>query len=226
MVFNQLSTDIQITWHISEGDVVSSDTLLCELEGPARELLTGERTAMNFLQTLSGTASAAQRFAAAIADTSTVILDTRKTLPGLRQAQKYAVKTGGAENHRIGLYDGILIKENHILAAGGILHAVQAAIHEGSSALIQVEVESLEEVRAAIDAGADRLLLDNFGPDDMRSAVELRNELNTDVGLEASGNITLANVHEVAATGVDFISVGALTKDVRAIDLSMRFEML
>lgn len=221
-----MSPDIKITWHISEGDAVTPDTLLCELSGPARALLTGERTAMNFLQTLSATATIAHQYARAVNDTKTVILDTRKTLPGLRQAQKYAVRTGGAENHRIGLYDGILIKENHIVAAGGISHAVQAAIHEGSSALIQVEVESLEEVRAAIDAGADRLLLDNFGPDDMRSAVELRNELNSDVGLEASGNITLKNVHDVAATGVDFISVGALTKDVRAIDLSMRFEML
>ena len=226
MVFAELSTEIKIEWLVAEGDIISASSTLCELSGPADALLTGERTAMNFLQTLSGTATTARKFVDAVAATDTVILDTRKTLPGLRLAQKYAVRTGGAQNHRTGLYDGILIKENHIIACGGIDDAVKAALQQNNSVLIEVEVESLDEARAAINAGAQRLLLDNFSRNDMRAAVLLRNELNQQVGLEASGNVTLSTVHDIASTGVDFISIGLLTKDVHAIDLSMRFEML
>lgn len=226
MVFAELSTEIKIEWLVAEGDIISASSTLCELSGPADALLTGERTAMNFLQTLSGTATTARKFVDAVAATDTVILDTRKTLPGLRLAQKYAVRTGGAQNHRTGLYDGILIKENHIIACGGINNAVKEALQQNNSVLIEVEVESLDEARAAINAGAQRLLLDNFSLNDMRAAVLLRNELNQQVGLEASGNVTLSTVHDIASTGVDFISIGLLTKDVHAIDLSMRFEML
>ena len=226
MVFAELSTEIEIEWLVTEGDIISANSTLCELSGPADALLTGERTAMNFLQTLSGTATTARKFVDAVAATDTVILDTRKTLPGLRLAQKYAVRTGGAQNHRTGLYDGILIKENHIVACGGIDGAVKAALQQNNSVLIEVEVESLDEARAAINAGAQRLLLDNLSLNDMRAAVLLRNELNQQVGLEASGNVTLSTVHDIASTGVDFISIGLLTKDVHAIDLSMRFEML
>jgi nicotinate-nucleotide pyrophosphorylase (carboxylating) len=189
-------------------------------------MLTGERTAMNFLQTLSGTATTSWAFADAVTNTATVILDTRKTLPGLRLAQKYAVRVGGVQNHRTGLYDGVLIKENHIFACGGIDEAVAAALEQDSGVLIEVEVESPDEARTAIEAGAQRLLLDNFSPNEVRATVELRDQLNKDVALEASGNVTLNSVHDIAATGVDFISVGLLTKDVRSIDLSMRFEML
>jgi nicotinate-nucleotide pyrophosphorylase (carboxylating) len=225
-VFAVLSSEIEIEWHITEGDVVAPGNTLCELSGPARALLSGERTAMNFLQTLSGTATTARNFVDAVADTGCTILDTRKTLPGLRLAQKYAVRTGGAANHRSGLYDGILIKENHIVACGGIDNAVREALQQNNSVLIEVEVESLDEARAAINAGAQRLLLDNFSLIQMRAAVALRNELKLQVGLEASGNVTLSTVHEIAGTGVDFISIGLLTKDVHAIDLSMRFEMI
>lgn len=225
-VFAELSAATQINWNLAEGDVVSPGATLCSIEGPARAILSGERTAMNFLQTLSGTATTARKFVDAVSDTDTVILDTRKTLPGLRLAQKYAVRTGGAQNHRTGLYDGILIKENHIVACGGINNAVKEALQQNNTVLIEVEVESLDEARAAINAGAQRLLLDNFSLNEMRAAVLLRNELKQQVGLEASGNVTLSTVHDIASTGVDFISIGLLTKDVHAIDLSMRFEML
>ncbi len=225
-VFATLDDAIEINWHVREGDLVSANTVLCELRGSARAMLTGERTAMNFLQMLSGTATTSWAFADAVANTATLILDTRKTLPGLRLAQKYAVRVGGAQNHRIGLYDGILIKENHIVASGGIDGAVAAALEQDSGVLIEVEVESLDEARTAIEAGAQRLLLDNFSPDEIRAAVGLRDQLNKGVGLEASGNVTLSSVQDIAATGVDFISVGLLTKDIRSIDLSMRFELL
>ncbi len=224
-VFRRLESAIGIDWHIKEGDTAKADTVICELEGPARALLTGERTAMNFLQTLSATASLAGRYVQAVAGTSVTILDTRKTIPGLRLAQKYAVRTGGASNHRVGLYDGILIKENHIVACGGVDKAVAAAIAANDQVLIEAEVETLDEARAAIEAGAHRLLLDNFTTDMMREAVALRDQLNENVGLEASGNMSLDTIRPVAETGVDFISIGGLTKDVRAVDLSMRFEM-
>jgi nicotinate-nucleotide pyrophosphorylase (carboxylating) len=225
-VFVQLGNQVAIQWHIAEGDLAKANSLVCELTGPAQAMLTGERTAMNFLQTLSATATATRAFCIAIENTDTVILDTRKTIPGLRLAQKYAVRTGGAQNHRTGLYDGILIKENHIYACGGIDKAVAAALAQNSNVLIEVEVESLDEVRAAIEAGAHRLLLDNFSVDQMRDAVALRNQLNDGISLEASGNVSLNTIQDIADTGVDYISVGALTKDIRAVDLSMRFEML
>jgi nicotinate-nucleotide pyrophosphorylase (carboxylating) len=225
-VFSELSPDITIALSVSDGDQVTAGSTICELLGPARPLLSGERTALNFLQTLSATATAANIFAAAVDGTKATILDTRKTLPGLRLAQKYAVRTGGAANHRVGLYDGILIKENHIAASGGIKHAVAAAIQNANGAMVEVEVENLDEARAAIDAGAHRLLLDNFSIDDMHAAVAMRDQSNKEVTLEASGGINLTSVKEIAAIGVDFISIGALTKDIRATDLSMRFEMI
>jgi nicotinate-nucleotide pyrophosphorylase (carboxylating) len=225
-VFRQLGNEVAIQWHVADGELTKADSLICELKGPARALLTGERTAMNFLQTLSATATATRAFYIAIENTDTVILDTRKTIPGLRLAQKYAVRTGGAQNHRTGLYDGVLIKENHIYASGGIDKAVAAALKQNDDVLVEVEVESLDEARAAIEAGAHRLLLDNFSTDQMRDAVALRNQLNDGVSLEASGNVSLNTVQDIADTGVDYISIGALTKDIRAVDLSMRFEML
>ena len=225
-VFRQLGNEVAVQWHVTDGDLAKADSPLCEVEGPARALLTGERTAMNFLQTLSATATATRAFCIAIENTDAVILDTRKTLPGLRLAQKYAVRTGGAQNHRTGLYDGVLIKENHIYASGGIDKAVATALAQDSGVLIEVEVESLDEAQAAIEAGAHRLLLDNFNAEQMRDAVALRNQLNDGVSLEASGNVTLNTVQDIADTGVDYISIGVLTKDIRAVDLSMRFEML
>jgi nicotinate-nucleotide pyrophosphorylase (carboxylating) len=225
-VFSELSADITIALSVSEGDQVTAGSTICELLGPARPLLTGERTALNFLQTLSATATAANIFAAAVNGTKATILDTRKTLPGLRLAQKYAVRTGGAANHRVGLYDGILIKENHIAASGGINNAVAAAIRHANGVMVEVEVENLDEARAAIDAGAHRLLLDNFSIGDMHAAVAMRDQSNKEVTLEASGGINLTTVKAIAEIGVDFISIGALTKDIRATDLSMRFEMI
>ena len=225
-VFSQLSTGIAIDLLVDEGQQVTAGSTICALQGPARPLLTGERTALNFLQTLSAVATAANLFAAAIADTQATILDTRKTIPGLRLAQKYAVHTGGAANHRIGLYDGILIKENHIAASGGVKKAVATALAHANGVMVEVEVENLDEARAAIDAGAHRLLLDNFSMNDMRAAVAMRDQNARDVTLEASGGINLTTVKEIADTGVDFISIGALTKDIRAVDLSMRFEMV
>jgi nicotinate-nucleotide pyrophosphorylase (carboxylating) len=223
-VFRQLDPSVEITWRTREGAGVSGGETLCEVYGPARAVLTGERTALNFLQLLSATATAARRYVDAVAGTGAKILDTRKTIPGLRLGQKYAVRVGGADNHRIGLFDAILIKENHIAAAGGIQPAVDRALEQGDDVLIEVEVENLEQFVAGLGSGAQRLLLDNFSPEQMREAVALRDANNADVTLEASGGITLDNVRDIAATGVDFISVGALTKDVQAIDLSMRFE--
>lgn len=225
-VFSQLSGDIAIDFLVNEGEQVTAGSTICELQGPARALLTGERTALNFLQTLSATATTANVFAAAIGNTDATILDTRKTIPGLRLAQKYAVATGGAANHRTGLHDGILIKENHIAACGGISKAVTIALEQASGVLVEVEVENLAEAEAAIDAGAHRLLLDNFSMTDMHAAVTMRDQRNKEVTLEASGGINLATVKEIAETGVDFISIGALTKDIKATDLSMRFEMI
>ena len=225
-VFNQLSSDIAIKLLVNEGQQVAADSKICELLGPARPLLTGERTALNFLQTLSATATAAKQFTAAVENTTTTILDTRKTIPGMRLAQKYAVHTGGAANHRTGLYDGILIKENHIAAGGGVSKTVTAALKQANGIMVEVEVENLDEARAAIDAGAHRLLLDNFSIDDMQLAVAMRDELNKEITLEASGGINLDSVKKIAAVGVDFISVGTLTKDIKAVDLSMRIEMI
>jgi nicotinate-nucleotide pyrophosphorylase (carboxylating) len=222
-VYRQLDPAIVVAWHVAEGAKLSADTVLCDVTGPARAVLTGERTALNFLQTLSGTATAARRYADAVAGTNARILDTRKTVPGLRTAQKYAVRVGGANNHRIGLFDAILVKENHIVAAGGIAGAVAEARRLSPGVLLEVEVESLAQAAEAFAAGADRLLLDNFPLDRLREAVRLRNAEAPAVKLEASGGITRANIRAVAETGVDFISVGDITKNVHAVDLSMRF---
>jgi nicotinate-nucleotide pyrophosphorylase (carboxylating) len=222
-VFRQLDAGIDISWQSAEGAKVAAGSTLCELRGPARALLTGERTALNFLQTLSAVATAAQRYVEAVAGTGARILDTRKTIPGLRAAQKYAVRIGGAQNHRIGLFDAILVKENHIVAAGSITAAVTEARRLSPGVLVEVEVETIAQAAEAFAAGADRLLLDNFPPGRLREAVALRRERRPRTGLEASGGITLANIREVAATGVDFISIGDITKNVRAVDLSMRF---
>ncbi|QPK62634.1 carboxylating nicotinate-nucleotide diphosphorylase [Methylomonas sp. LL1] len=220
-VFRQLSQDIMIEWFCREGDEVAANTMLCRLVGPARALLSGERTALNLLQTLSATSTTARRYANAIAGTGCKVLDTRKTLPGLRLAQKYAVTCGGCVNHRIGLFDAVLIKENHILAAGSICAAVNKA-RAISSVLVEVEVESLVELEEALAVEPDRIMLDNFSLADMRSAVALN---QGKVELEASGNISLDNIRDIAETGVDYISIGALTKNVVAIDLSMRIEI-
>jgi nicotinate-nucleotide pyrophosphorylase (carboxylating) len=220
-VFRQVDDRIRIHWEVRDGDDVSRNQVLCLLEGPARGLLTGERSALNFLQTLSGTATTARRYARCIQGTGAVILDTRKTLPGLRTAQKYAVRCGGASNHRMGLFDGILIKENHIMAAGGIPAAIKAARETAATVPVEVEVENLEQLHQALEAGADILLLDNFDLAGMREAVRLTAGR---AKLEASGGIGLTQVKAVADTGVDYISVGSLTKHVQAVDLSMRFE--
>lgn len=219
-VFRQLDTRVQVTWHVHDGDNVAPNQTLCTLQGPARPLLTGERNALNFLQLLSGTATQVRRYVDAVHGTRTRILDTRKTLPGLRSAQKYAVRCGGGFNHRLGLYDAFLIKENHILAAGSITQAVTAARQLAPNVLIEVEVETFAQIQEALQARVERLLLDNFNLRMLREAVMLA---KGHALLEASGGITLETIRTVAETGVDFISVGALTKDVRAIDLSMRF---
>jgi nicotinate-nucleotide pyrophosphorylase (carboxylating) len=222
--FRKLDSTITIGWRVRDGERLSPGQPVCEIGGPARALLSGERTALNFLQLLSGVASKARRYVDAVAGTRARIVDTRKTLPGLRLAQKYAVRCGGGDNHRIGLFDAILIKENHILAAGGIAVAFAAArkIVQGSKqrAFIQVEVENLDELRQALDAGATMILLDNMSLDETREAVLITAGRAT---LEASGNVGLETVRAIAETGVDRISVGSLTKDTRALDLSMRF---
>lgn len=220
-VFRQLDPRVRVEWQVAEGQQVAADRVLCHLYGPARPLLTGERTALNFLQTLSGTATVARRYADAVAGTGVKILDTRKTLPGLRDAQKYAVRCGGCFNHRHGLYDGILIKENHILAAGSITCAVATIRPLAAGRPIEVEVETLAEVDEALAAGADILLLDNFDIEGIRIAVA---RVAGRARLEVSGGIEFEHLRELASTGVDYISIGGLTKHVRAIDLSMRFQ--
>lgn len=225
-VYRQLDPTVRIKWQAADGDSLAAGAALCRLDGPARALLTGERTALNFLQMLSGTATATARYVEAVAGTKARILDTRKTIPGLRLAQKYAVRCGGGVNHRMGLFDAILIKENHILAAGGIEAAIREARAKHPGVPVEIEVESMDELRAALGAKADRLLLDNFGLEDLHRAVQTnRAEGNPPAALEASGGLTLESIAEVAATGVDFISVGALTKHVTAVDLSMRVEL-
>ncbi len=223
--FAKLDPAISIAWRATDGDRIVPGQVLCELAGPARAMLSGERTALNFLQLLSGVATKARRYADAIAGTRAQVVDTRKTLPGLRLAQKFAVKCGGGGNHRLGLYDAILIKENHILAAGSISAALTAADRVAATAgghcqFIQVEVENADELKQALAAGATMVLLDNMSLDEMREAVAISAGRAV---LEASGNVTLETLRAIAETGVDRISVGALTKDVRALDLSMRF---
>ncbi len=219
-VFAELDERIQVHWNLHEGERVEADQMLCTLRGPARALLTGERAALNLLQTLSGTATRAAQFAAAVEGLTVRVLDTRKTLPGLRYEQKYAVRIGGCHNHRIGLYDGILIKENHIAASGSITAAVAAAHALNTHLPVEIEVENLDQAREALAANADILLLDNFTLELLREAVALNAGR---AKLEASGGVTLENIRRIAETGVDYISTGALTKDINAIDLSMRF---
>jgi nicotinate-nucleotide pyrophosphorylase (carboxylating) len=222
--FEAVDPRVRLEWRIAEGASVGAGQLLYTLEGPARALLTGERTALNFLQLLSGTATAAHSYAALLDGTNCRLLDTRKTIPGLRSAQKYAVRVGGGHNHRMGLFDGILIKENHIMAAGSIAAAVAAAKRGGGQVPVEVEVENLPELQQAIAAGADIAMLDEFSLQAMRDAVAVNARADRPLKLEASGGITTATIREIAETGVDFISVGSITKHVRAVDLSMRFE--
>jgi nicotinate-nucleotide pyrophosphorylase (carboxylating) len=222
--FRQIDARVVVTWHAADGEQVAADSIVCELRGPARSIVTGERTALNLLQTLSGTATAAHTYAALVAGTKTSILDTRKTLPGLRLAQKYAVRCGGGENHRIGLFDAVLIKENHIAAVGSIAAAVATARRQSPSVMLEVEVETLAQLREALATDADRIMLDDFSLDDLRAGVQLRDaQHGKRQELEASGSVDAAKLKAVAATGVDFISIGAITKHVRAIDFSMRF---
>ena len=219
-VFAELDERIHVTWTVQDGARVQPDQVLCTLFGPARALLTGERAALNLLQTLSGTATRAAQYADAVQGLPVQVLDTRKTLPGLRMEQKYAVRTGGCHNHRHGLYDGILIKENHIAAAGSITAAITTARELNTHLPIEVEVENLQQAQEGLSAGADILLLDNFDLEGLRAAVALNAGR---IKLEASGGVTLSNLRGIAETGVDYISTGALTKDLLSIDLSMRF---
>ncbi|MFV2060736.1 MAG: carboxylating nicotinate-nucleotide diphosphorylase [Gammaproteobacteria bacterium] len=218
MVFKQLDPNIGIRWLIQDGAVIKENQELCTFNGPARTLLTGERTALNFLQLLSGTASTVQHYAQAISNTKTKLLDTRKTIPGLRDAQKYAVRCGGGENHRFGLYDMILIKENHIESAGSITLALHAAQRQFPKLPIEVEVEKLIELEEALDAGATRILLDNMSLEVLRQAVKINKNR---AKLEASGNVNFDTLYDIALTGVDYISIGAITKNLKALDLSM-----
>lgn len=219
-VFIQLGGDVKVTWHVEDGQTVVAEQPLFELTGLSRVLLTGERTALNFVQTLSGVASEVRTYVDLLAGTNTQLLDTRKTLPGLRTALKYAVLCGGGSNHRLGLSDAFLIKENHIISSGSIRQAVEKAFWFHPDVPVEVEVESLEELEQALHAGADIIMLDNFTVADMRRAVAIT---QGKARLEVSGNVTKETIREFAETGVDFISVGALTKHVRALDLSMRF---
>ena len=218
--FLELDRDARIEWMHADGDRVAAESVLCTIAGDARALVGAERCALNFLQTLSGTATVTRRYVDAVAGTRATILDTRKTLPGLRQAQKYAVRCGGGANHRIGLYDAILIKENHVAAAGGIARAVAAARARHPDLLLEIEVESIAELREALDAGVDRVLLDDFDMPTLREAVAVT---AGSVPLEVSGSVDLERVRAIAECGVDYISIGALTKHVHAVDLSMRF---
>ncbi|HHH1421340.1 TPA: carboxylating nicotinate-nucleotide diphosphorylase [Yersinia enterocolitica] len=226
-VFIQLGAQVSVKWEVKDGDELVADQVLCHLTGPARILLTGERTALNFLQTLSGVATEVSRYVTALSGLHTQLLDTRKTVPGLRTALKYAVLCGGGNNHRLGLSDAFLIKENHIIAAGSIKEAVAKAFWIHADVPVEVEVESLDELQQALEAGADIIMLDNFTIPMMREAVNMRDELaktQSNAQLEVSGNVTLETLRSYAETGIDFISVGALTKHITALDLSMRFK--
>ena len=218
-VFQLLDPAIKTSWHAADGDAISAGQIVCELAGPAHSILTGERTAMNFLQTLSGTATTTRHYVNAVEGTGCKILDTRKTIPGLRLAQKYAVACAGGENHRFGLYDAILIKENHIAACGSITAAVTQARTTFPQLLLEVEVETLQQLEEAISIRVDRILLDNMSEDQLKKAVQIT---QSRIKLEASGGITLDNIRSIAKTGVDFISIGSLTKHIHAVDLSLR----
>jgi nicotinate-nucleotide pyrophosphorylase (carboxylating) len=225
--FSELDPDCEVFWHVDDGEGVSENTQLCEIAGNARAMLSAERSALNFLQSLSAIATQTRKYVTAVIGTKAKILDTRKTLPGLRMASKYAVHAGGGHNHRIGLFDGILIKENHIVVAGGIKPALQAAFalvqHQApADTMIEIEVETLAQLQEALDAGAKLILLDNMNNVQLREAVKLS---NNHAELEASGGVNLQTVRAIAETGVDRISVGSLTKDIRALDLSMRFAL-
>ena len=222
-VFIQLGNKVTLNWHVEDGQALVADQLLFELTGPARLLLTAERTALNFVQTLSGVATEVSRYVALLAGSETQLLDTRKTLPGLRTALKYAVLCGGGNNHRLGLSDAFLIKENHIIASGSVRNAVEKALWLSPDVPVEIEVESLAELQDAIDAGADIIMLDNFSLEMMHAAVALTHKRAL---LEVSGNVTETTLQQIAQTGVDYVSVGALTKHVRALDLSMRFREL
>jgi len=219
--YRQIDEDILIDWCVDDGEHIEADQIICTISGSSQHIVTGERTALNFVQTLSATATLSARYAEKVADTNSKVLDTRKTIPGLRLAQKYAVSCGGCENHRLGLFDAFLIKENHINACDGISNAVKEARFHNPDLNVEVEVENLDELQQALDAGADRVLLDNFDIETLKQAVKT---CQGKIITEASGNITLDTVHTVAQTGVDYISTGALTKDIKAIDLSMRFD--
>lgn len=221
-VFHQVNPQVRITWHVKDSEHVAANTVLFEVRGKARSLLTAERTALNFLQMLSGTATTTWMWVQKLAGSPTQLLDTRKTLPLFRQAQKYAVRCGGGHNHRLGLYDAFLIKENHIMAAGSITKAIEAAKKIAPGKPIEVEVENLTQMEEAINAGASIVMLDNFAVEAIKAAVQ---QNAGRVKLEASGNVSLDNIAKIAATHVDFISVGSLTKHIHAVDLSMRFIM-
>lgn len=218
-VFRQLGDDVRVEWHVADGDQVSAESLLCELHGPARTMLTGERTALNFLQTLSAVATTTASYVKLLAGSNTKLLDTRKTIPGLRTALKYAVVCGGGSNHRVGLYDAYLIKENHIMACGSIAAAIDEARRLNPEKIVEVEVESLEEYEVAMNAGADIIMLDNFNYEDIRTAVNLKSK---NVRIEVSGNVVRDQLETLVSTGIDYISSGALTKHIQAIDLSLR----
>lgn len=219
--FHQLDEEVELEWLLQDGEAVEQDITVCTLQGAARALLSGERTALNFLQTLSATATLARAYVERIAGTTAQILDTRKTLPGMRYAQKYAVKCGGGMNHRMGLHDAILIKENHIAVAGSITKAVALAKQKYPTLKLEVEVESNQQLEEAISTAVDAVLLDNFSLAELQTAVDINNNRKK---LETSGNITLENIREIAKTGVHFISIGAITKNIQAVDFSMRFE--
>jgi nicotinate-nucleotide pyrophosphorylase (carboxylating) len=219
--YRQIDDEILIDWSVDDGDHIDAGQIICTLSGSSQHIVTGERTALNFVQTLSATASVSAQYAKKVAGTDTKVLDTRKTIPGLRMAQKYAVSCGGCENHRLGLYDAFLIKENHINACDGIQNAISEARFRSPNFKIEIEVENLDQLQQAIDAGADRVLLDNFDITTLQQAVAI---CKGKIISEASGNITIENIQDVAKTGVNYISTGALTKDIKAVDLSMRFD--
>jgi nicotinate-nucleotide pyrophosphorylase (carboxylating) len=222
--FRHLDPQVQLVWHANDGEPITANQVVFDIAGSARPVLTGERTALNFLQLLSATATVTRRFVEAVSGTRCTILDTRKTIPGLRSAQKYAVLCGGGQNHRLGLYDRILIKENHIAAAGSLAGAIRAARSHAPGMAVEVEVESLAELEEALGSAPDIVMLDDFSPADLRSAVALNHTRGRPVKLEASGSVSLESVRAIAETGVDYVSIGSLTKHIRAIDLSMRLE--
>lgn len=224
-VFEALDPSIILNWKFKDGDKVSANDTLCEIEGNARKILTAERSAMNFLQTFSGTATITARYVNELKGTDCKLLDTRKTVPLMRLAQKYAVHCGGGRNHRMGLYDAFLIKENHIISTGSIKNAVAVARRNHPTTLVEVEVENFSQLDEALDAGADVIMLDNFSVDELRTGVAINQVHSHTAKIEASGNVTIETLRDIAETGVDFISVGALTKHVKAVDLSLRLEM-